>query len=104
MLFCPKCGSLLIPKKIGNKNVMVCSCGYKSSDSADTKISEKVEIKDTVQVVDKDVEVLPETDEECPKCGHKKAVYWMQQTRSGDEGDTKFFKCQKCKHIWREYR
>lgn len=104
MLFCPKCGSLLIPKKEKNKTVMICSCGYKSEDSSSGKISEKVEQKKKLEVIDKDVEVLPLVDEECPKCGHKKARFWTLQTRAGDEAETKFFKCEKCKHVWREYR
>ncbi|MBW3003431.1 transcription factor S [Candidatus Woesearchaeota archaeon] len=104
MLFCPKCGSLLIPKKEKNKTIMMCSCGYKSKEADSARISEKVEKKKKVEVVDKDVEVLPLVDEECPKCGHKKARFWTMQTRAGDEAETKFFRCEKCKHTWREYR
>ena len=105
MLFCPKCGSLLIPKKEGSKTVVTCSCGYKSKESESAKISEKVEKQKKVEVVEEDIEVLPTTDEEeCPKCGHKKAWYWLRQMRGSDEGETRFFKCQKCKHVWREQR
>ena len=40
---------------------------------------------------------------ECPKCRHKKAYYWTVQTRAGDEAETKFLKCEKCSHTWRDY-
>ncbi|MBW3015399.1 transcription factor S [Candidatus Woesearchaeota archaeon] len=105
MQFCPRCGALLLPKKEGNKKMVACSCGYKSKDIEESKISEKVINKQKdVEVVDKEVEVMPLTEAECPKCGHNRARFWTQQTRAGDEAETKFFKCEKCKHIWREYR
>ena len=46
---------------------------------------------------------MPLTDEECPKCKHGKAYYWLVQTRAGDEPETRFFRCEKCKHTWRDY-
>lgn len=104
-MFCPKCGSILIPKKVENKKVLACSCGYKSKEKDFATIKETV--KDTskeVEVIEKDdYETLPQTDAECPKCGHKKAYYWLVQTRASDEPETKFLKCEKCKHTWRDY-
>jgi len=44
-MFCPKCGSILIPKKEGSKTVSVCSCGYKSSDEGAGQIKEEVKSK-----------------------------------------------------------
>ncbi|GAI81579.1 unnamed protein product, partial [marine sediment metagenome] len=35
---------------------------------------------------------------------NEKAYFWSVQTRSGDEAETKFFKCTKCEFTWREYR
>lgn len=46
---------------------------------------------------------MPVTDAECPKCHNKKAYYWTAQTRAADEPETKFLKCQKCGHTWRDY-
>ncbi|HLC84353.1 MAG TPA: transcription factor S [Candidatus Nanoarchaeia archaeon] len=105
-MFCPKCGSLLMPKTIGAKKVIACSCGYKSQDTKSLAVSEKKVVKDRdVEVVhDKgDADSLPLTKEECPKCHHGMAYYWLTQTRAGDEPETRFFRCQKCKHTWREY-
>ncbi len=103
-MFCPKCGSLLRPKKNKNKRVLACSCGYTSNESKPTEIREEVAKQEKKSgVVDEDAEVLPETDAECPKCGNSRAYYWMQQTRAGDEPETRFLKCTKCKHIWRDY-
>lgn len=103
-MFCPKCGSLLRPKQEGSKKSMVCSCGYKPKNIEPIKISEKFEEKKNFGVVnEEDYETLPKMDAECPKCGHKKAYYWLVQTRAGDEPETKFLKCEKCKHVWRDY-
>ena len=40
---------------------------------------------------------------ECPKCKNNKAVWWLLQTRSGDEPPTQFYRCTKCAQTWREY-
>ena len=65
---------------------------------------EKNEQPKDLEVVDPtQLESLPLTAAECPKCGHKKAFFWLIQTRASDEPETKFMKCEKCKHIWRDY-
>ena len=105
-MFCPKCGSILVPKKEGNKTVSHCSCGYKSQDKEAGKISEAVKDKSNrIDVVDTehDMKALPKMKVECPKCGNQEAGYWEVQTRASDEPATKFLKCTKCKHIWRDY-
>ena len=104
MMFCPKCGSLLMPKKEGRKVIVKCSCGYKSKDNVDTTIKEEIKQEESIKApVDGEFETLPITDAECPKCKHKKAYFWEVQTRAADEAPTKFLKCEKCKHIWRDY-
>jgi DNA-directed RNA polymerase subunit M len=104
-MFCPKCGAILIPKKDNNKKILACSCGYKSKDVSQAKIKEVIKKDDKeIEVVDRDeMETLPLTDVECPKCGNKKAYYWLVQTRASDEAETKFLKCAKCKYTWRDY-
>ncbi|MBN2453918.1 transcription factor S [Candidatus Woesearchaeota archaeon] len=104
MLFCPKCGAILVPKKSNNKRVMACSCGYVNRNIVSATITEETAEKaKEVEIVEEQPETLPKTEAECPKCRHKVAYYWMQQTRAADEGETKFLKCEKCGHIWRDY-
>ncbi|MBI4151207.1 transcription factor S [Candidatus Woesearchaeota archaeon] len=105
MMFCPKCKSILMPRMMGGKRVMGCSCGYK----AEGNVTITEEVRNTakaVEVVDKEKsdDALPLTDNTCKKCGNKKAYFWELQTRSADEPATRFYKCQKCKHVWREYK
>jgi len=103
MMFCPKCGGLLKVKKEESKTIQYCSCGYSSSQKKPSTVKEKIDnTSDKIEIVE-DTNVNPLTDETCPKCGHGKAYWWLQQTRSGDEADTKFFKCEKCGHTWRDY-
>ena len=102
MMFCPKCGALLTTKQINNKTVMACSCGY-STKTEPEEIKEKIETKEKeIEVVDEEENIYPLVEEPCPKCGHKKAFFWTQQMRAGDEPETKFFRCEKCKHCWRD--
>jgi DNA-directed RNA polymerase subunit M len=102
-MFCPKCGSLLKPKTEKKKKVLACSCGYTAKDGGTAEIKEKVAREEKkVSVVSEDENVLPETDVKCPECGNDVAYYWTQQMRAGDEPETKFLKCKKCKHVWRD--
>ena len=103
-MFCPKCGSILKPKKKQGKNVLVCSCGYGAKDSASLQIRETMQKAPQIEVAQKESYVsLPKTDAECPKCQNKEAYYWLLQTRAGDEPETKFLRCTKCNYTWREY-
>jgi len=83
---------------------MACSCGYVNRNIERATITEDTAQKTReVEVVEKEIQTLPKTKAECPKCKHMVAYYWMMQTRAADEGETKFLKCEKCKHTWREY-
>ena len=103
MKFCPKCKSIMIPKTSGAKKQFVCSCGYKETAESVT-ITETAEKAPDVVVIEKETIVNPIVDEECAKCGNRKAEYWEVQTRSADEPPTRFHKCTKCGHTWREYK
>jgi DNA-directed RNA polymerase subunit M len=103
-MFCPKCGALIMPKKEDGKTVLKCSCGFESKDKVDGTIKEEIKKEEfTKGVADEAFETLPITEADCPKCKHKKAYFWEVQTRAADEAPTKFLKCEKCKHIWRDY-
>lgn len=105
MLFCPKCGTLMVPKAEKNKKILSCSCGYKKEEEKlILKESAPQKEEKTGEGVAEDKELLPIVDAECPKCRHTKAHHWMLQTRAADEAPTRFFKCEKCKHTWREYK
>jgi len=103
-MFCPKCEGILFPSD-NKKKGLVCRCGYSSKKKQDVVINEEVsnDKKEKVEVVDKRIETLPKTEEECPKCSHGIAYYWTVQTRAGDESETRFFECLKCNHRWRAY-
>lgn len=80
---------------------MGCTCGYTKKDTSQA-IVEQVKAPQEVEIIS-DEETLPTTQEDCEKCGNKEAYFWLQQTRAGDEPETKFLKCTKCKHTWRDY-
>jgi len=103
-MFCPKCGAILLPKKDGSKTKLACSCGFSSTKLKPEGIKEKMKDSAKVDVVENDdIDTLPITKAECPKCKCPEAYYWLVQTRAGDEPETKFLKCKKCKHTWRDY-
>jgi DNA-directed RNA polymerase subunit M len=86
------------------KKKLVCgSCGKSSKTKGAVVVKEELKGKKNLEVIDKDIDVNPEIEEECPKCTNKKARFWTLQTRAGDEAETRFYECTKCKHRWREY-
>ena len=102
MEFCPKCGCVLVDK---NQSAVCPRCNHKSKEKVKIETSEKIDIKPQIGVIkEKDADVFPVTNAECSKCNHKEAYFWSSQTRAGDEAETRFFRCTKCKHTWREYR
>jgi len=102
MEFCPDCGCVLVGEGDNSK----CQrCGYKSKDKIKIETSEKIDAKTGVAVInEEDSNFLPVTDASCPKCNNGEAYFWTLQTRAGDESETKFFRCTKCKHTWRVYK
>lgn len=102
MEFCPKCGCVLVEKR---KNFGCPRCGYSVKGKIKIESTEELKEKDNAVIVKKkDTNVMPVISAVCPKCGHKEAYFWTAQTRAADEAETKFFKCTKCEHTWREYR
>jgi len=104
--FCHKCSSIMIPIKKGSNTYMKCrNCGSEKRTTVKSlKISESVKKKARVTVLEKDITPLPLTEKMCPKCEHPRSHWWLQQTRTADEPPTQFFRCEKCKHTWREYK
>ena len=100
-MFCPKCGSILTPRKQQGKTVIACSCGYRSGETEIKLKTEKKEHRD-MEVVEAVPETSPLTDENCPKCGHTKAYYKEVQMRAADEAPSVFYKCAKCGRIWKQ--
>lgn len=98
----------MIPQKAGKSTYIVCrKCGKrKAAKTKDFKVrTAKPPSIEKVVVVERKhrIEVLPLTLMQCPKCEHNQAYWWMQQTRGTDEPPTRFYKCSKCAHVWREY-
>lgn len=102
-----------MPQKIGDGPVLVCNiCGhvikvekldeYKVVKRA--KILSEAEPSEGVTVIEEESKpALPTTKAKCPECGHNVAYWWLRQTRAADEATTRFYRCTKCTHTWREY-
>lgn len=104
MEFCPDCGKVLFPK---DGKFSCDACGYEKAVTEESKkqyeVVEKVDKEDTIIVTDGNVKTLPTIKVICPKCSNKLAFWWLQQTRSADESETRFFRCTECDYTWREY-
>jgi DNA-directed RNA polymerase subunit M len=102
MKFCDDCGSMM--KADGDE--WVCSCGYteaRGDDESGMTTEQSQEESDVVDMSDVGDEAMgPTTKIRCPECGHDRASFQMQQIRSADESETRFFTCTECGYKWRE--
>ena len=83
-----------------------CSrCGHKSDANVNLESSQKIKVKKEVAVVTEgENEIHPIVEFTCEKCKNNQAFFWTKQTRASDEAETKFYRCTKCRHTWREYK
>ena len=105
MEFCPQCGSLLVPENRDGRKILTCKkCGT-SRDAAGSSgsyvLSKEMGEKDNVVVIREEVVPYPITKASCRKCGNGEAYYYSVQTRGGDESETVYMTCTKCKHVWK---
>jgi len=111
MEFCDECGSMLAPMKIDGKVVMACpKCGEgkKELTKGDQMLTQEIKHsnQDSITIIEnpEELNTMPTKKMRCPKCAIVvNTQYWAVQTRSGDEAPTRFYRCTKCKHTWREY-
>jgi DNA-directed RNA polymerase subunit M len=96
----------MIPRKKGVVTVLCCTtCGHESCFSGENMeiTSKKPPKKVSVQKTEDDAGAMPILPEQCKKCKNREAYFWTVQTRAADEPPTKFFRCTKCGHTWRDY-
>lgn len=100
MEFCDECGSMMM----ADSGVWVCnSCGHEQpkGDSASYTTTTSQEKSEVIESGAEN-SGLPTTSAQCPECGNDRAYWYMQQIRSADESETRFFVCTECEHKWRE--
>jgi len=106
MKFCDECGSMMQAQN----GQWVCQnddCGHTEArdeaNEAGMTTQEDQEESDVVDMSDVGEEALgPTTEIRCPECGNDRASFQMQQIRSADESETRFFTCTECGYKWRE--
>ena len=88
-----------------NQKITACmSCGLSLESTSVFKSIQEEKVDSKIQVLEEnEIQTLPIEKENCSKCGNEEAYSWQRQTRSGDEPATRFYRCVKCEHTWREY-
>jgi DNA-directed RNA polymerase subunit M len=96
-MFC-SCGGLRIP----SHDWECQACGQSGSrPEPGLSLTTQQEAQE-ISVIPDTFYIGPKTTAKCPKCEHDEAYYRLQQTRSADESETRFFTCAHCEHEWRE--
>ena len=99
----------MLPSK-GGKTSVCPKCGSRAkAQKTDFVMKEKLEHEDVkIKRRPKEIEETEASvNADCPKCGNKKAYWWVAQAGSALAGfddipDTEFFRCTKCRHTWRK--
>ena len=120
IVYCPRCKSIMVPLR-GRRNrssgrvKLVCkNCGYTTEvDGSQLGEAYRFNVKVEKSPRDKILVVtggqLPPGAEilkgnvRCPNCGYDEVIFWLMQARSADEPMTRFYRCRRCGHTWREY-
>ena len=106
MDFCPHCDTRL---KKNDDGLLACSkCQFVKEKTVNITKEKSEDANSEFLVMDesdmnqeKGLESTVPID--CEKCHNKEGVSWTFQTRSADEPETKFYRCTKCNHTWRDY-
>ena len=98
-MFCPKCRLLMFPT---NGKLECRKCGYvKKVEKEEKSIIKKREERGML-ILPENIETMPKTKVNCPKCGNNEAYWVLRQMRAADEPETRIYRCTKCNHSWRE--
>ncbi|MFC6988946.1 transcription factor S [Haloplanus sp. GCM10025708] len=105
MEFCDECGSMMQTQD-GKWVCTNADCGFTKPRNEE---QEKVSMTTTDAQEESEIiestggsSGLPTTEANCPNCDNDTAYWYMQQIRSADESETRFFVCTECEHKWRE--
>jgi len=106
MEYCPKCEIRL--KKNDSGSLHCPKCKYLKEKTVESTKEEPEGANSEFLVMGEDdvkqAKGLESTVPiDCEKCHNKEGVSWTFQTRSADEPETKFYRCTKCNHTWRDY-
>ena len=102
MEFCDECGSMMQTQ--GDKWVCTKCDHEKLRDEAKEQAMVTTQAQEESEVIESEggTSGLPTTTAQCPNCDNDTAYWYMQQIRSADESETRFFTCVECGHKWRE--
>ncbi len=111
--FCPKCGRIMYPERGEGRLKFVCRFCGTTLEAGEGEEAYRINVRVRHSPTEK-IAVIREGEQasglqvvkgsvSCPKCGNDEAYFWMMQTRSADEPMTRFYRCTRCRHTWREY-
>ncbi|MFB6136786.1 MAG: transcription factor S [Halobacteriaceae archaeon] len=101
MEFCDECGSMM---KATDElwECTQCDAVTPKDPEASYVVTQGQEATELIEKDGEEESSLPTTDATCPECGNDRAYWYLQQIRSADESETRFFVCTECERKWRE--
>jgi DNA-directed RNA polymerase subunit M len=108
MEFCPRCEKLLV--YIPGKGYLCPKCGYATPTPRSESMLEQTAITEKasspVLLLDPEktqLQTLPTSTVNCPKCNNTKASYWTHAVGTDDDVELiQLFRCTQCGYRWRQ--
>ncbi|BFZ60382.1 DNA-directed RNA polymerase II core subunit rpb9 [Saitoella coloradoensis] len=107
--YCQECNNILHPleDKLKKRLLLHCRrCGY--TENAEDPTIFRQELRSTVADtagVTTDLgsdPTLPRSDQQCPKCGEKDAVFFQSQAKRADAKMTLYYVCVSCANVFED--
>merc|ERR1712080_813414 len=110
--FCQECNNMLYPKEDKENKVLLYAC--RNCDYKELAVNNCIYVNKIVHDVDELTQIvtdviadptLPRSEEHnCPKCGHREAVFFQAQSRRAEEEMRLYYVCTNthCMHRWTE--
>ena len=95
MEFCPKCKSILAPKKENEKTILACSCGFRK-EIEKKEVIEKIKPAKKIPIIHDETNPLAVYPHKCKKCRYDKAQLISKGIWYCDEDEVIEYVCGRC--------
>jgi DNA-directed RNA polymerase subunit M/transcription elongation factor TFIIS len=100
-LFCDDCGKIMNIVKTGDKQFLICFCGFAEELNSDVKTSETHKITLVGEGVAKK-QKSKGFPHKCKKCGYNGCDVYDLGAPYSDESNVYLFQCRKCGYVERQ--
>jgi len=100
MLFCPRCGTLLLVENSVPVRFYCRTCSYIHTVTEKMRSKQVGQKKKHSTIETRSDDKQKDSSMVCPKCSNVGIFFDTAQARSADEGSTYYYECRECGYKW----